>query len=146
MTLVSGEHMLRASWGFSHLILKVGMASSEIYSTQSFKELAQDPTADRWVLEEQMASVQKPSSHLPSWTHTHATHPSLSARVPAWASKLISIVFIINHLTSLIKYPTFICTSFFAGEIKVLLKVFSWAFGFVACVSLAQFALGTFVG
>ena len=28
------------------------MASSELYSTQSFKELAQDPTADRWVLEE----------------------------------------------------------------------------------------------
>lgn len=79
------------------------MASSELYSTQSFKELAQDPTADRWVLEEQVASVQKPSSHLLSRTHTHATHLSLSARVPAWASELISIIFIINHLTSLIK-------------------------------------------
>ena len=93
-----------------------------------------------------MASVQKPSSHLPNWTQTHAMHPSLGACVPTWASELISIVFIINHLPSLIKYPNFTCTSLFTGEIKLLLKVFPGHLLLWLVCPWHSFALGTFVG
>lgn len=73
---VSGEHVLRACWEFSHFNpMRFRAASFALYSTQSqegFEELAQDLTAGRWFLEEPGdLSPETEFSATELDTHTH---------------------------------------------------------------------------